>query len=210
MKELEKYFDLVKYDYDPEWQIIDVTGDLKPRDYFIFAIKDLEGDLDSRSLINALLNAKRALHYQVDLLVDTYGYKSHTNRNSFPAKLEYCKKCGIVSPRVLNKLNKIRNEVEHDYAVPTETEVNDFIDVVELFLAATDRFFYRLPDNIVFPGLDEQNSDKFSDIYNVKLIKNLGQVILARQVNDNEQYETIKAPDERFFIWISFLNRCTQ
>lgn len=210
MKELDKYLDLVKYNYDPEWQIIEFTGDLKPRDYFNYAIKDIESEQGSRPQINAMLNAKRSLHYQIDYLVEAYGYKTFKNRNTFPAKLDYCKKCGIVSPRILTKLNKIRNKVEHDYAVPTGGEVNDFIDVVELFLAATDRLFYRLPDNVVFPGLDEQHDDKFSEIYNVKFIKNSGQVIISRLIDDMEQYETIQTPNEDFFMWVNFLNQCTQ
>ncbi|WP_419207854.1 hypothetical protein ACN08N_21255 [Photobacterium leiognathi subsp. mandapamensis] len=210
MNELDKYLDLVKYNYDPEWQSIEVDGDIKPRDYFNYAIQDIEEAEGSRSLINAFLNAKRALHYQIDLLIEAYGYKSYKNRNTFPAKLEYCKKCGIVSPRILEKLNKVRNEIEHDYTVPTRSEVDDFIDVVELFLAATDRFFYRLPDNIVFPGLDEDYQDQFNDIYNVKLVQGKGKVIVARQIGDTEQKETISAPSEEFFMWCSFLSKCTQ
>ncbi|WP_060988419.1 hypothetical protein [Photobacterium leiognathi] len=210
MNELDKYLDLVKYNYDPEWQTIEVDGDLKPRDYLNFAKQDIEEVEGSRSLINAFLNAKRALHYQIDLLIEAYGYKSHKNRNTFPAKQEYCKKCGIVSPGILDKLNKVRNDIEHDYTVPTKSEVDDFIDVVELFLAATDRFFYRLPDNIVFPGLDEDYQDQFNDIYNVKLVQGMGKVIVSRQIGDTEQQETIAAPSEEFFMWCSFLSKCTQ
>ncbi len=210
MKELDKYIDRVKYNYDPEWQSIEIKGELKPRDYFNYAIKDLENEQDSRSLINALLNAKKALHYQIDLLIDAYGFNSHKNRNSFPVKLDYCKRCGIVSPRILSKLNIVRNAVEHDYTVPKKDEVDDFIDITELFLAATDRFFYRLPDNIVFPGLDEQFQDDFRDIFNVQLIKGLGEIILGRQIGENDHYETIKAPHEDFFLWSTFLNKCTQ
>ena len=112
MKELDKYIDRVKYNYDPEWQSIEIKGELKPRDYFNYAIKDLENEQDSRSLINALLNAKKALHYQIDLLIDAYGFNSHKNRNSFPVKLDYCKRCGIVSPRILSKLNITSDELK--------------------------------------------------------------------------------------------------
>jgi len=47
---------------------------------------------------------------------------------------------GVVAPKVLERLNKIRNRIEHDYYCPTIEEANDFIDVVELFPYATLNF----------------------------------------------------------------------
>lgn len=46
---------------------------------------------------------------------------------------------------ILNKLNSIRNAVEHDYVVPDATVVQDFIDVVDLFYSASDRLIRSFP-----------------------------------------------------------------
>jgi hypothetical protein len=39
--------------------------------------------------------------------------------------------------RILRRLNSLRNTVEHEYYSPTRGESEDFVDVVALFLAAT-------------------------------------------------------------------------
>ncbi|TNZ67877.1 hypothetical protein CGK41_24580 [Vibrio parahaemolyticus] len=209
MKELEKYFDLKKYDYSPEWTSIEFNSEITPRDYFNFAVKDLEAPDVKYAAINAFTNGKRALHCQIDVIVDALGYQAYKNRNTFPAKLDYCAKCGIVTPRILRKMNMIRNQVEHDYHVPTLDEANDFIDIVELFLAATDRLLYRFPDNIVFPGVDENFDDKYKDVFNVKLVKGKGEVVICYDIDDEMVKKKVVAPSLEFFMWVKFINACT-
>jgi hypothetical protein len=123
---------------------IEVSEDVSPRAYLLFAVADLQASNDERSRVNALSNAKRALHFQVELIAKAYGFTKMHKRTSFYEKLEFCRKCGIVGPRILGKINKLRNAVEHAYHLPAQTEVEDFVDVVELFLTATDRYLTRL------------------------------------------------------------------
>lgn len=119
-----------------------------PRTYFEFAIADLESEDTRRSCVNALSNAKRALHFQIDLIAQAFGIQEVASPKMlfFPQKLEFCINCGVVGPRILRKLNRVRNAMEHEYYIPSKEETEDFVDVVELFLAATDRFMFRFPD----------------------------------------------------------------
>lgn len=209
MDELSTYLNYGYKVYDPEWTDLTIDEEIKPNGYLEFAREDM-GDLDSfRGKVNAYSNAKRALHFQVDLLIDAFGINS-SNNMSFPRKLELCEKCGIVTPKILKRLNYLRNKIEHDYLVPKAAEVEDAIDVVELFLNSTERFFYRFPDNIIFPDLDAVIFG-CTGIINVKLIKKKGEIVLTiKDEEENYSEKSYFAPSEEFFAWLYFINHCTK
>ncbi|HED00055.1 MAG TPA: hypothetical protein ENN18_06710 [Proteobacteria bacterium] len=131
---------------------------IAPRDYLNFASEDLKEKKDKRSLVNALSNAKRSLHFQIDLLTKAFGISNLApkKRLDFPRKLEFCVQCGIVGPQILRKMNQLRNTVEHEYYVPELDEVKDFIDITELFIVATDHILKNFPNDIEFrsPEID--------------------------------------------------------
>jgi hypothetical protein len=133
------------------------TEEPYPRTYFEFAVADLESEDTKRSCVNALSNAKRAVHFQIDLIAQAFGIQevASPKKLSFPPKLEFCINCGVVGPRILRKLNRIRNAMEHEYYIPNKEETENFVDVVELFLAATDRFMYEFPENVDLSFADE-------------------------------------------------------
>ena len=124
---------------------ISLPEGLSPRNYLQFAIDDL-GMGSERELINSASNSKKALHLQVKLISDALGFKApRKEKDNFPPRLELCKACGVVGSRVLKKLNRLRNAIEHDYIAPTKEQAEDFIDVVELFLAATNGLIIAFP-----------------------------------------------------------------
>lgn len=49
---------------------------------------------------------------------------------------------GIIAPRILNKINKSRNMMEHDFYCPNASEVQDFADVILLFISYTDKYLF--------------------------------------------------------------------
>lgn len=107
-------------------------------DFLNFAIEDSKGQ-DLRSWVNALGNVKRAIECRVDSLLYNYCLhkKSEKERWDFPKKIEIIQQLGIVAPRILKKINKKRNELEHRYVKPTKADVDDALDVATLFLAYT-------------------------------------------------------------------------
>jgi len=116
-------------------------------DYLRFAQNDLSDGKSPRNLVNALGNAKRALHLRMEDLCNAFGFPATNRENKFPSLLEYARDCGFASPRILRKINTLRNSVEHEYVVPDAGEVDNFVDVVELFIAATDRWLTRQPSD---------------------------------------------------------------
>lgn len=107
-------------------------------DFLGFAREDSKGQ-DLRSWVNALGNVKRAIECRIDSLLYDYCLhkKSEKEKWNFPRKIEIIKNLGIVAPSILKKINKKRNELEHEYIKPVEGDVNDAIDIAELFLRAT-------------------------------------------------------------------------
>lgn len=124
-----------------------------------FAIADLkDGDMavsaSPRHLVNALSNAKKALHLRLEDVCLGFGCRSLNSVKSFPKLIGYARNCGVVAPRVLERLNSRRNMVEHEFDVPEKEDVENFVDVVQLFLAATDRWEDRMPVDVDYDGTE--------------------------------------------------------
>jgi uncharacterized protein YutE (UPF0331/DUF86 family) len=134
--------------YTTSW--LGYSDGLNQNDYLRFAENDLSDGRSDRHLINAVSNAKRALHIEVETLSDAYGVSAATKKfGSFPQRLAFLSKAGFFTkPRLLTKLNKLRNVVEHEYHVPTFEEAENFVDIVDLFVNAMQKHRQRYPDQI--------------------------------------------------------------
>lgn len=120
---------------DPPW-------DFAAIDFLRFARTDLRAG-STRCLLNAVGNLKRALHCQTDSVLYAAGLLGvATARHwSFTARLQTLRDMSILAPDVLRRINRIRNEVEHEYANPPAREsLSDFADVVELFIGVCEPF----------------------------------------------------------------------
>jgi hypothetical protein len=131
-------------------------GDATTEVYLGFARIDLHHPY-RRNRINALSNAKRGLHLQVDAHGDALGLGKlpKNERRHFPQKLNFLSRCGLVAPRILQRLNRLRNAVEHDYVIPEIQDVQDFVDVVELFIKSSAPCRVSFPHQTHF-GLKQQ------------------------------------------------------
>lgn len=125
------------------YEDVDIKFDVTPHDYLAFMEADLNG-LDRRNLINALSNGKRALDCQIEALLYGFCLKAYTDKKKLgiPDKIELLNRLGIIAPRILRKINKLRNMMEHDFYCPGEEEVQDFADVILLFISYTDKYLY--------------------------------------------------------------------
>jgi len=182
----------------------------RPATYLAFSQDDLNDPDSQRTRVNALSNAKRALHFQVDLISEALGIE-HTNlknKGSFPVKLKFCVDCGVVGPRILTKLNRLRNAVEHDYYLPTKDEAEDFVDVVELFLGATNSLIRNFPDWLEMVS-SEKRADGTEKLVHIEFSPNTG-VISVKDTESNGKNESkefeFKAEDgEVYYRWVSFI-----
>jgi hypothetical protein len=119
-------------------------ADVTPEQYLRYAELDLE-DTTDRGAINALGNAKRALHLIVDTLLQGYGLLARNHKAGFPQKLELIDAAGLFSLSILGTLNLERNVMEHEYRAPARARVEEMVDVGRLLLLATHRMGEQVP-----------------------------------------------------------------
>lgn len=122
---------------EPEYQLL-------PKDFIRFAELDLEQQ-DERSLINALSNTKRAIDCRTDMIIEVLKLSPKKLNMS---KFEILKEIGLLAPRIINKIRKARNLLEHEYSLPEKSLVEDAVDVAMLYEAASQRVFHFFPELI--------------------------------------------------------------
>lgn len=132
---------------------VKLPWEITPYEYVQFAQLDIDGT-DKRSTINALSNAKRGLECQIDSLMLAFGMGTLAERWSVPKKLEVLQELGVIAPRILTKINRHRNEMEHEYTCPKHDVVGDFVDVVALFVHATN---IHINDRLLEISFEDEN-----------------------------------------------------
>ena len=86
----------------------------------------------------AVANAKRAIDCQIEAVIETLGLRSG---NTFPSRLAAIRTIGLVAPRILEKINKLRNTIEHDFVNPSREQAELAVDTTLLFVELTHRVF---------------------------------------------------------------------
>jgi hypothetical protein len=158
--------DLIQYISHPDTffdctrDTVKLPWDIPPHEYLRFAQQDIQAT-DRRSIVNALSNAKRALECQLDSLILAFQMRAIGCRWNVPKKLAVLNRSGVIAPRVLAKINRHRNEMEHEYACPAHDVTTDFVDVVELFLEATKAHIY---DRHIEYRIDNQKISRYGGL----------------------------------------------
>jgi hypothetical protein len=143
-----------------------------PSEFLEFAENDLK-KMDPQATANSLANAKRAMDCQLDYFFETYGLSriSAKERWSTGKKISLMDDLGIVPQSILHKVNQARNDFEHRYELPSVVTAENSIDIVGLFIAATDLYlfpakygtYFEIRNETETPG-EEPKSRKLSDL----------------------------------------------
>lgn len=199
---------------DYTWSVLRMRKDpLSARNLLDFAIADLkDGDVAAsaspRHLVNALSNAKKALHLRLEDVCLGFGCGSLKSVKSFPKLIAYARNCGVVAPRVLERLNSRRNMVEHEFDVPKKEDVENFVDVVQLFLAVTDRWELRMPVHVDYYGTAAASNGSL--LRGLHLDWTRGAVTLkfkaaSAQIRNAPDVLTFESPSDEFFQCVRFV-----
>ena len=172
---------------------IESPFDLNAEDFLKFAEEDIEG-IKTKDRINALGNIKRAIENRVDLLHYAFGFRILKENGNFPTKLDRLNKLSVVAPRILRKITKIRNLLEHQYKLPDKEEVEDAIDIGILFVEYTNKFIYRFMDE--FYGMYDDNGVSCISFKEGKI-----EVIYRNPEHDNV---SLTNKDSDFCEWVKF------
>jgi hypothetical protein len=190
-----------------------------PGSYIEFAKIDMMAK-DDRASVNAIGNAKRAVHMLVESFFELLGLKQAFERAKFPKKLEVIQQLEAFPTRLISSLNKSRNEVEHEYQRISLDRVEDFVEVAELFYRLCYPFLKRMV-NSIHVGLENDNRD-LEWLLNpfesqVSIIENRNSSFLdlpagkvfynfSEKKEDRQVLKTIKPKQDNSYEWLPYLN----
>jgi hypothetical protein len=90
---------------------------------------------------DAVANAKRGIDCQIEAVIETLGLQAG---GSFSSRVAAIRKLGLVAPRILEKINKLRNSIEHDFINPSREQAEMAVDTALLFVELTHRVFRQM------------------------------------------------------------------
>jgi hypothetical protein len=156
--------------------------EINPSDFLSYAKQDLQQG-DNRGLVNALSNTKRAIDAEIDRVLNCFGL--YSRKLHFPQKIERIGLMGFVAPKILSKIVSSRNYLEHEYKIPDMEQVEDFIDVAELFIYSIENVLYIFPESFFIMNLlPEEHS-----LYNPSIDLNEAKTIHIELNQEHKQYE---------------------
>lgn len=126
-----------------------------PENYLDYARGDLVAGAE-QSTINALGNAKRAVHQAVDAFLVLHGLAEHFGKRNFPKKLEMLSEIGAFPTRLILSLNERRNLLEHEYSIVSRAEAESLVEVAEMFVGGAYAYFR---ESVIGVYVGESGSD---------------------------------------------------
>ena len=114
--------------------------DLRPQDYLDYANSALADPSDANR-INCIAHLKRAVECEADTFFHILKLRRRMN---FPQKLEAIERLDLMPARSIVQLNRVRNKVEHEYAVPEIDDLSVYFDLVAGFVAAIEGAIFML------------------------------------------------------------------
>lgn len=161
MDVVRKFFD----DLDNVSGYPDEVGDAKcpfpiePREFLDYAESDLKS-AEPQAAANSLSNSKRALDSQLDFFFDAYGLSAVSTQKKWSTgrKIELIGDIGGVPKGILHRINQARNDLEHRFEPPSRMTAENAIDIVGLFIDATDFYLYPARQGNIFQNESAKRS----------------------------------------------------
>lgn len=122
----------------PEWE-------LTPYDYLDYAETSLN-DKSENARINCVAHLKRAAECEMDTFLCVLGLYNPIKKSGigFDRKLEFFGSIEVYNSRSLNKLNLLRNKIEHEYAIPDVNSLEHYLELVHGFVYALEGALFML------------------------------------------------------------------
>lgn len=147
--------------------IIIPVYDISPEEFLAFAENAISSGT-KEGLVNATSNLKRALDCEMDMFFECINLKRIIDKNNlkFARKTQFLADIGLFPIESINKLNLMRNKLEHEYKIP---EISDLL------------VYYELVWSIV----------KILDLH-LELLYINGEINLELYIKNNEYYFTMQ------------------
>ncbi|MEZ4868448.1 MAG: hypothetical protein R3C14_44375 [Caldilineaceae bacterium] len=117
--------------------------DLMPQDYLNYANEALATPTDANK-INCIGHLKRAAECEADTFLHILSIGKLSKIKNFPAKMDVITYLDLMPSRSISQLNRIRNRIEHEYAVPEIEDLSVYFDLVAGFVSAIEGAIFML------------------------------------------------------------------
>jgi hypothetical protein len=141
---------------------LDYEFEIEPEDFLRFAEID-SNNIEKHSLVNGLSNAKRAIDCATEKVFRIF--ELTPVKNNFPLKLRLLQDIGVVAPRIINKVNQTRNLLEHEFKIPTRENVEDAIDIANLFVSSIRGVLSSVWTDFYLQENDDESESLIGTIY---------------------------------------------
>lgn len=83
-------------------------------------------------IVNAISNLKRALDCEMDMFFECINIKRIFDKNNlkFEKKTQFLASIGLFPIRTINKLNMMRNKLEHEYKTPEIVDLHTYYELI--------------------------------------------------------------------------------
>jgi hypothetical protein len=148
-------------------ELLNHEFEIQPKDFLNYSKQDFKTK-DQRGHINALTNAKRAIDCQTDKILTCFGFaidkqlpksnhqyiqlvNAEIAGTDLPHKLKLIQAFGLAPADIIADSRMIRNKLEHYYVSCRDKDVQNAIQLADLFINATDSklkivWDYRITD----------------------------------------------------------------
>lgn len=105
--------------------------DISPEEFLDFAGSAMKAGT-KEGIVNAVSNLKRALDCEMDMFFESINMKRILDKNNlgFEKKTRFLADIGMFPIQSINKLNWMRNKMEHEYKTPEIADLNAYYEIV--------------------------------------------------------------------------------
>lgn len=141
-----------------------ISQDLWKRSYEIWdrGSKLIEKNEDQFDLVDGISNLKRSLNHRLMLVEDLYHFKDISFKNKPKGYLELLQCFNLIRPMIMKALLHIRNNIEHNDAMPPElSRCKELVDVVWYFHKSTDSLVQLVNDDFGFNLYNDNGEETY-------------------------------------------------
>lgn len=119
--------------------------DISAEEFLAFAENAIASGT-KEGLVNAISNLKRALDCEIDMFFECLNLKRIFDRKNlkFEKKTQFLADIGLFPTQSINKLNLMRNKLEHEYKIPDISDLHAYYELVWSIVKIIDLYLELL------------------------------------------------------------------
>lgn len=119
--------------------------DISPEEFLDFAESEIASET-KEGIVNAVSNLKRALDCEMDMFFESINIKRIFDKKNlkFEKKTQFLANIGLLPIQTINKLNFMRNKLEHEYKTPEKYDLHIYYELVWSIVKILDLYLELL------------------------------------------------------------------